>query len=107
MTAAGPGATKPLPAKAAPTSSAGDEDDIAALLLSGGDDGPTPAEGMPQVPEGSTVHDLKVAPEGGEGEEAKEGAEQAKEKAKAALGNTSNAAKSILEKMMRRPRQQQ
>ena len=47
------------------------------------------------------------AGEGAAGEGAPKGdTEKAKEKAKAATGNTSNAAKTILEKMMRRPRPQ-
>jgi pSer/pThr/pTyr-binding forkhead associated (FHA) protein len=112
-----PGTTpENAPAKAPAATS--DEEDIAAMLLSLQDDSPTTLSGshgpLPQVPEGSTVHDL-ILPSGGAsgevpppGEGAPKGdTEKVKEKVKTVSGNTSTAAKSILEKMMRRPRPQQ
>ncbi len=115
-----PPAIAKAPAKAAakaPAAGDSDEEDFGAMLLSLQDDGPTTLSGthepLPHVPEGSTVHDLVVPPDvlaralGGSPPAAvKGGTEQAKDKAKSASGNTSNAAKSILEKMMRRPRPQ-
>jgi pSer/pThr/pTyr-binding forkhead associated (FHA) protein len=100
-----PPSTAPKPEPAA--SSSGD-DDIAAMLLSLQDDGPTTA-GLTSndVPEGSTVHDLTVSPEmlaAAKAEKEKKEAEAAK--AKAAAANTSSAAKTILEKYMKRPRSQ-
>jgi predicted component of type VI protein secretion system len=88
------------------------EDDVAAMLLSLQDDAPptTPSGSLgplPEIPDGSTVMNLKAP--GADGtvpaEDGKGGTDKAKEKAKVATGNTSAAAKSILEKMMRRPRE--
>jgi pSer/pThr/pTyr-binding forkhead associated (FHA) protein len=109
--------TKSLPAKAAPakadtpppaTATAtkrpapGEEDDIAAMLLSL-EEGETPVGpvGADGIPEGSTVFDLKVPPEaaaGGAKEEKKDAAKQA------STGDTRSAAARILEKMTKRPR---
>jgi predicted component of type VI protein secretion system len=93
-------AEKPvLPEKPA----ASNDDDIAAMLLSIQDDGQPRASlsSLEEVPEGSTVMDVTVPPPGAGADAAK----AEKEKAKAAAsGNTSSAAKSILEKYMRRPR---
>jgi predicted component of type VI protein secretion system len=79
----------------------GHDDEIAAMLLSLQDDGSSgmvSSEG--EVPEGSTVMELPVPTPGSEGP-----AKPEKEKPKKpAMGNTSSAAKSILEKYMRRPR---
>ncbi|MHB1425812.1 MAG: FHA domain-containing protein [Gemmataceae bacterium] len=75
------------------------DDDIAAMLLSLHDDSSAGTPGIaPEVPEGSTVHEMPLPPE--------VAAQMAQhEKAKAASsGNTSQAAKSILEKYMKRPR---
>jgi predicted component of type VI protein secretion system len=102
-------AAKPAaaPAGAAPAAESEDaivgaaegDDDIAAMLLSLGDD--TDTGGTPissgEVPDGSTVMDVPAQP-GSEG-----AGKDAKDKKKD-LGNTSTAAKSILEKYMRRPR---
>ena len=79
------------------------DDDIAAMLLSLGDDGTTTTNdpaALTDVPEGSTVMDLPnpFAAKKEEQDKAKE-----KEKKKG-MGNTSSAAKEILEKYMRRPR---
>jgi pSer/pThr/pTyr-binding forkhead associated (FHA) protein len=100
-------ASKPAAAKTeaepAPTTKSDDDassdDDIAAMLLSLHDDSSAGLTGGPaDVPEGSTVHEMPLPPE--------VAAEMAKnEKAKASSsGNTSQAAKSILEKYMKRPR---
>jgi predicted component of type VI protein secretion system len=95
------------PSRSAETlAGSGDDEDAAAMLLSLQDDGgPTSSgnqEPSPEIPAGSTIMEI---PAGADGMPPPKGAtEQAKEKAKAASGNTSTAAKSILEKMMRRPR---
>ena len=71
------------------------------MLLSLHDDSSSGAfSGTPEVPEGSTVHEMPLPPE-----VAAQMAQNEKDKAKAASsGNTSQAAKSILEKYMKRPR---
>jgi predicted component of type VI protein secretion system len=107
-TAESPPPEKPAEKSAAETAAAAaasEDEDIAAMLLSLQDDGSGTSGLAGEVPEGSTIHDLSVAPEtlGKEGEAAKDDKMAA---AKAAQGNTSNAAKSILEKYMRRPRTQ-
>jgi pSer/pThr/pTyr-binding forkhead associated (FHA) protein len=82
---------------------AGDED-IAAMLLSLQDDG-TGSSGLgDEVPDGSTVHDLAVSPDMIAGKEG--GAGKEKKPVKGPEANTSAAAKTILEKYMRRPRSQ-
>jgi pSer/pThr/pTyr-binding forkhead associated (FHA) protein len=92
-----PGAKAPAPAEAS------DDESIAAMLLSLQDDASPDAGGSPgEVPEGSTVMDLQAPQMPGEGAPAAAD----KDKKKAAEGNTSNAAKAILEKYMRRPRGQ-
>jgi pSer/pThr/pTyr-binding forkhead associated (FHA) protein len=83
---------------------ASNDDDIAAMLLSLHDDGTSGSSGGgAEVPEGSTVHEMPLPPELAAQAAAKEKEDKAKA-AKAAQGNTSSAAKSILEKYMRRPR---
>ena len=88
---------------AAASSGSGDEEDIAAMLLSLQDDSDINSSGpLPEIPDGTTVMDLKVPTAL---EQPAAPGEQDKEKAKkAASGNTQSAAKSILEKMMRRNR---
>jgi predicted component of type VI protein secretion system len=99
-------ADQPAPAAPAPAaaSSGSDEDDIAALLMSMQDDTDTSTPsllGSEAVPDGSTVLEIKLPPElGGPPAEAKD---KGKDKPKPS-GNTSSAAASILEKMMKRPR---
>jgi predicted component of type VI protein secretion system len=79
------------------------EDDIAALLLSIEDGDPAAASVGPDgVPQGSTVFDLQVPPPG----TPPAGSDDKKPGAKPAGGDTRSAAASILEKMMKRPRQQ-
>jgi predicted component of type VI protein secretion system len=99
-----PPATAVTPEPAAAKANGGSaEDDIAAMLLSLQDDTDPNASALTgEVPEGSTVHDLSVPQAVGEGAKS----DKDKEK-KAPTGNTSTAAKSILEKYMRRPRNQQ
>ncbi len=107
-----PPATEPKPASQPrpepATAGASGDDDIAAMLLSLQDDGPSSAGlASSDVPEGSTVHDLTVSPEmlaAAKAEKDKKEADAAK--AKAAAANTSSAAKTILEKYMKRPRTQ-
>ncbi len=84
----------------------GSEDDIAAMLMSLNDD---PSMGSDSVvPEGSTVMELIAPPSVQDAaKEADKNKELEKEKAKdkpKPIGNTSNAAKSILEQYMKRPR---
>jgi predicted component of type VI protein secretion system len=80
------------------------DDDIAQMLLSLQDDGGTGtgAIGADGVPEGSTVMD--VPSPFTEGEPGKETGKDKKDKKPGASGNTSTAAKAILEKYMKRPR---
>jgi predicted component of type VI protein secretion system len=90
-----PKAAPPVPASSA-------DDDIAAMLLSLQDDGSPAPMGGGDIPDGSTVMEL-ILPPGVDPEGAKN--EKDKDKPKGnAVGNTSNAAKSILEQYMRRPR---
>ncbi|HTU23068.1 MAG TPA: FHA domain-containing protein [Gemmataceae bacterium] len=79
------------------------DDDIAAMLLSLHDDGDAGASGItPEVPEGSTVHEMPLPPEVA-AEMAKNQQQQEKPKP-SSPGNTSQAAKNLLEKYMKRPR---
>jgi len=85
----------------APSSSGGSADeDIAAMLLSlKDDDGTSTVLGSGEIPEGSTV-EMSLPQELGP-----DGQPKAEEKPKpAGPANTSNVAKAILEKYMRRPR---
>jgi predicted component of type VI protein secretion system len=99
-------AEEPPPEKKEPARDEGGpagEDDIAAMLLSLQDNS---SSGMADdVPEGSTVLDLKV-PDGvlNDTKEENPAKKDDKKDPKKEMGNTINAAKSILEKMMRRPR---
>lgn len=78
---------------------ASSDEDIASMLLSLGDDSSDePFGGGSEVPEGSTVHEMPAPPD--------PAAQPAKEREKAkhtAPVNTSQAAKSILAKYMKRP----
>jgi pSer/pThr/pTyr-binding forkhead associated (FHA) protein len=104
------GPSTPIPAKpaaAATGKSGGDsspDDDIAAMLLSLQEDNSSGiASDSVEVPEGSTVHEMPLPPD-----VAAQMAQQEKEKAPpskpAPAANTSVAAKSILEKYLKRPR---
>jgi pSer/pThr/pTyr-binding forkhead associated (FHA) protein len=75
----------------------GDDESIAAMLLSLQDDSGSDTGSPSEVPEGSTVMEMPAP--------AEPGAEAGKDKEKKKeTGNTSSAAKAILEKYMRRPR---
>jgi pSer/pThr/pTyr-binding forkhead associated (FHA) protein len=93
------------PAKKPEAAEGGDDDSIAAMLLSLQDDSAPGSGGSPpEVPEGSTVMDMQ-APTGLP--EATPDKEKDKDKDKKKdVGNTSSAAKAILEKYMKRPRGQ-
>jgi pSer/pThr/pTyr-binding forkhead associated (FHA) protein len=95
------GAETPLPAGKSDFSSS--DDDIAAMLLSLHDDTSAGGAGLAEVPEGSTVHEMPLPPE-----VAAQMTQNEKGKAPptkpAPPANTSQAAKSILEKYMKRPR---
>jgi predicted component of type VI protein secretion system len=91
----------PAPAVKNPAPAEGNDDDSIAAMLLSLQDGEAPPPGVPgEVPEGSTVMDLQapVIPDPA-AEAAKKEAEKKKE-----VGNTSSAAKAILEKYMKRPR---
>lgn len=103
-----PPVSKPTPMPPTAAAAAQDDEAAAALLLSLQED----SSGSPAstnvdsegVPTGSTVMEvIKPAAEPPPAEPAK-GAAGRSEAAKAAAGNTSSAAKAILEKYMRRPR---
>jgi pSer/pThr/pTyr-binding forkhead associated (FHA) protein len=82
--------------------SASNDDDIAAMLLSLHDDAPSSAPGSsPEVPEGSTIHEMPLPPDLAAQMAQKEKESKPKPPTPA---NTSSAAKSILEKYMKRPR---
>jgi pSer/pThr/pTyr-binding forkhead associated (FHA) protein len=83
---------------------AADDDSIAAMLLSLQDDGEPSAASTgssEMIPDGSTVMDIQSPFPTEEGASAPN---KDKKPAKPAPGNTSTAAKAILEKYMRRPR---
>jgi predicted component of type VI protein secretion system len=74
--------------------SASNDDDIAAMLLSLHDDGPSGAPGSsPEVPEGSTIHEMPLPPE--VAAQIAKNEKESKPKP-SAPANTSSAAKSIL-----------
>jgi pSer/pThr/pTyr-binding forkhead associated (FHA) protein len=82
-----------------------EEDTAGELLLSMLDDGPIISGSSSQVPEGSTVMDIIAMPGSGTPDPEAEKKKKEEEKKKAAAsGNTSVAAKAILDKYMRRPR---
>jgi predicted component of type VI protein secretion system len=97
----------PLPATKPPVSSPADEE-AAALLLSLQDEGSAPATGLDseQVAGGSTViqNMADTPPMETPALEVNKPGEKKPELAKTAAGDTSTAAKSILEKYIRRPR---
>jgi predicted component of type VI protein secretion system len=105
------GAAKSAPAKvASPTPppktepaaapAGGAEEDIAALLLSLDGDSDSPPAASAEIPDGSTVMDVATPTKEGAGAAPGKGDKDKKKPD----GNTSSAAKSILEKYMRRPR---
>src|SRR5262245_12574316 len=83
-----------------------EEDTAGELLLSMLDDGPiiSKSSSSSEVPEGSTVMDILAVPAPGADPEAEKKKKEEEKKKAAASGNTSVAAKAILDKYMRRPR---
>jgi predicted component of type VI protein secretion system len=93
-----PPTRRPVPAHTADENSAGD------LLLSMLDDIPGgSSSNSNEIPEGSTVMDIIAMP-GQDGTNAQAEKPKEEEKKKAVSGNTSVAAKAILDKYMKRPR---
>ncbi len=82
-----------------PTPAANPEDEVAAQLLAMQDSDAPDAGPRTEVPEGTTQYEIPAANALDKGAANKE-----KEKAKQASGDTSTAAKSILEKYLKRPR---
>ncbi len=82
-----------------PAQAASPEDEVAAQLLAMQDSDAPDAGPQTEVPEGSTQYEIPSANAPDKGAANKE-----KEKAKQASGDTSTAAKSILEKYLKRPR---
>jgi predicted component of type VI protein secretion system len=102
-------AAKPTPPPAAKAAEPNDDESVAAMLLALQDD-PSITPGAPGVdsqgvPTGSTVMDIiSTSTENTDEQDAAKPGEKKAEPAKAGTGNTSSAAKAILEKYMRRPR---
>jgi predicted component of type VI protein secretion system len=97
------GAIKRAPMVKAPSAGTTD-DEAAAMLLSLQDDGPPPENVDSQgIPEGSTVMETLPQSHTPPPDAGKPPPDKA-QAAKVAAGNTSSAAKAILEKYMRRPR---
>jgi pSer/pThr/pTyr-binding forkhead associated (FHA) protein len=105
-----PPVSKPTPMPPTASAAAHDDEAAAALLLSLQDEpGGTSSNvnvDSEGVPTGSTVMDVIKPPSDQPPEQSAEktGAAEREKAAKAAAGNTSSAAKAILEKYMRRPR---
>lgn len=77
------------------------DDDIADMLLAMGDDGSTTGTATNEaIPDGSTVYDMPIPDE----IQAQDGNKDQLQKTKEAQQNTSQAARDILSKYMRRPR---
>jgi len=107
--AAAPAVNEPTPVPAASAPPSADEA-AAAMLLSLGDDGTLPGgSGVDSqgIPTGSTVMEV-FPPKSDEAttEEGKSPGDKTKTSKVVASGNTSSAAKEILEKYMRRPRRE-
>lgn len=95
-----PPAPKPVPERPA----ANAEDDLAAILLLE-DDGGSVGSGDSGVPEGSTVFDVPaISGTTPEGQPVADGGKEKAKEAKKPTENSSDAARAILEKYMRRPR---
>jgi pSer/pThr/pTyr-binding forkhead associated (FHA) protein len=95
----------PLPATKAKT----EDEDIAAMLLSiGDDDGASSGAGAPIIPEGSTQMEIMVppgsAPDGSAGSDKPDEKKKDEKKPASATASSSSAAKSILDQLMKRPR---
>jgi len=101
--------TPPPPAKkpAGKSAETTEDDDIAAMLLDIKDESGSPSGLSSEVPEGSTVMDLMAPPSETPApgkEEKPDGKDKPATGKVVATGNTSTAAKALLEKYMRRPR---
>jgi pSer/pThr/pTyr-binding forkhead associated (FHA) protein len=106
-----PAVSKPTPMPPTASAAAPDDEAAAALLLSLQDEpgGTSPSVNVDSegVPTGSTVMEVMAPPSAKPSEEEAPksgGAADRSQAAKTAAGNTSSAAKAILEKYMRRPR---
>ncbi len=96
---------KPTPAPPTKVAVAlGDDDDIAAMLLDNTDVGSAAGGSPGDVPEGSTVMEMRAVENTDEQPKPNAALDKSKPAAKAGSGDTSSAAKSILDKYMRRPR---
>jgi pSer/pThr/pTyr-binding forkhead associated (FHA) protein len=105
---------QPVKVAATPPGSSSDEDSVAAMLMSMGDEAPPPAppNAGDGVPAGTTVMDIMspLSPEKDtttdvpKAPDTPVAGKETKEKPKPALGNSSTAAKAILEKYTRRQR---
>lgn len=105
---------KPTPPPPKPAEAGSEDDSVAAMLLALQDDAGGPTSGLKDedgVPQGSTVMDIPPVPAGSsdEADTPKETAlaksePKKPEPVKQEAGNTSSAAKAILEKYTRRPR---
>ncbi|MHB1422498.1 MAG: FHA domain-containing protein [Gemmataceae bacterium] len=82
------------PAAAEPATVTGDEENVAAMLLAMQEKDVPESGPRSDVPEGTTVFDIPVDA----------AAEKEKDKPKQSIGDTSSAAKSILDKYLKRPR---
>jgi predicted component of type VI protein secretion system len=102
---AAPAPAKAAPAAEAPAAAKGEDDDIAAMLLSLHDEGDTgsPAE-APEVPEGATLMEIPLAPGQQPSQADKDKGKEKKEDPKSTKSTSSDAAKNLLEKYMKRPR---
>jgi pSer/pThr/pTyr-binding forkhead associated (FHA) protein len=104
---------KPVPVKVtAPSGGSSDDDSVAAMLMSMDDGEPSPpSPASDGVPAGTTIMDI-ASPLSSDKDTTTDnpkapdtdGPAEKKEKPKPAMGNTSNAAKAILEKYTRRQR---
>jgi len=98
--------SKPTPPPAPKAAESTDDESVAAMLLSLQDDPSAAGDGVgvdsQGVPTGSTVMDIATA--GTTEQEAGKPEADKNQPAKQSPGNTSSAAKAILEKYMRRPR---
>jgi pSer/pThr/pTyr-binding forkhead associated (FHA) protein len=95
----------PPPPTRKPAKGVADDESAADMLMSMLDDGPagTISRNSGEVPEGSTVMDIIAMPDQ-EGQKTATDKAKEEDKKKANTGNTSVAAKAILDKYMRRPR---
>jgi pSer/pThr/pTyr-binding forkhead associated (FHA) protein len=106
-----PAVTKPtpVPQSAAPADAGDDDESVAHMLLSLQDEGgaaPSLPVGDDGIPQGSTVFDMPAEKDGSGNQPGTKPEPNKKDVAKKPMGNTSTAAKAILEKYTRRQRSQ-